>query len=374
MPSPDITPYLDLRIFDKSPQEIFDAAVLDLQTNLPAWVPREGNTEVLLLEALGLEVAESVFAINRLPSGIVEVLLRLFGITRDSGTPPVAALEFTMVDTAGYTIPAGTSARLSLPGGLPPIIFTTNTDLVIAPASSSGTVDATGDRYTDDANSTVAATALDLMDSIIAVDSVTFDSMTTNGRDPESSTTFFSRALTRFGRLSDTLVLPTDFSAYVLENADVYRAQAFDNWDGSGGTPGDDPGHITVAVYGNGATLSTGQKNALDAEMELICEANLSVHVIDPTITTQDVTAAVKVKSGYVIADVETACEAALADYLSPMTWLWSDTIRRFELVSLLDQVAGVDYVISITTPATDIALSGIATLVTAGTLAVTGS
>lgn len=372
MPSPDITPYLDLRLFDKDPQEIFDAAVLELQTNLPSWVPREGNVEVLLLEALGLEVSESIFAINRLPAGVVEILLQLFGITRDNGAAPIAVLEFTMVDTAGYTIPTGTSARLALPGGLTPIIFTTTMDLVIPAASSSGTVNATGDRFTDDANGTAAATPLELLDSIIAVDSVTFDSMNTNGRDPESTQDYFSRAVTRFARLTDTLVLPADFSNYALENPAIYRATALDNWDGSGGAPGDDPGHITVAVYGNNATVSGGEKTALEADMEIRCEANLDVHIIDPTITPIDVTVQAKALSGYVLADVQTAIENALNEYLDPMNWPWSDTVRRFELVSLIDQVAGVDYVDTLTTPAADVPLSGHATLVEPGTISVT--
>lgn len=372
MPSPDVTPYLDLSLFDKDPQDIYDAAVLELATNLPAWVPREGNIEVLILEALSLEVAESIFAINRLPSGIMEVLLRLFGITRDSGAAPVASLEFTMVDDTGYTIPAGTQARLALPGGLSPVIFTTSMDLVIAPLSTTGTVDAVGDRFTDDANGTAAATALDLLDSVVAVDSVVFDSMTTNGRDPESTQDYFSRAVTRFSRLTDTLVLPTDFSAYALEQPGVERAQAFDNWDGSGGSPGDDPGHITVAVYGDGAVLTGGEKTALEAAMEEICEANLDVHIIDPTITTQAVTATLKAKTGYVLADVQTAVEDALTAYLDPMTWPWSDTIRFYELISVMDQVAGVDYVVSLTVPAADVPLSGIATLADAGVLTIT--
>lgn len=372
MPSPDVTPYIDLRIFDKDPQDIFEAAQLDLATNLPAWVPREGNTEVLLLESMALEVAEGVFAVNRLPSGIVEALLKLFGIVRDSGAPPVASLRFDMIDSAGYTIPAGVSARLDLPGGVPSVIYTTNVDLVIPPASSFGLVDATGDRFTDDANGIASGTALTFLDSIIAVNTVKFDSMTTNGRDPESTTDYFTRATTRFARLSDTLVVPLDFELYALEQPNVHRAKAFDNWDGSGGAPGDDPGHITVAVYGNNADLSGGEKTDLDNAMEAIAEANLSIHVIDPVITVQNVTAQVKAKTGYVLADVQTAAVAAVNAYLDPMSWDWSSTIRRFELVSLLDQVAGVDYVDTLTTPATDISLSGIATLADAGTVSIT--
>ena len=372
MPSPDVTPYLDLRIYDKDPQDIFAAAIADLQTNLPQWIPLEGNTEVLLLEALALEVSESVFSINRLPSAIVQVLLKLFGITQDSGAAPIATLRFDMVGTTGYTIPAGVSARLALPGGLPPVIFTTTMELIIAPAASFGLVNATGDRFTDDANSVAGGTLLEFLDSVISVETVKLDSIADNGRDPETSDDYFARALERFGRLSDTLVLPSDFVSFALQDPTFYRAMAFDNWDGSGGAPGDDPGHITVAVYGNGAPNTSDEKTDLDTAMEAVAVANLSIHVIDPTITTQAVTATVKAKSGYVLADVQAAVVAALNNYLDPMTWSWSGTIRRFELISLMDQVPGVDYVVSVTTPASDVTLSAVANLVDAGTLTIT--
>lgn len=291
MPSPDARAYIDLTILDKDPQTLYEDAETQLQTELPEWVPREGNTEVLLLEAMAAQVAEAVYAINRLPDGIMEALLLLFGIERDSGTPPVANIQFTVVNSLGYTIPAGSEVRLDLSGGLEPILFTTNIDLVIPNGSTTGSVLATGDRFTADANNIPANTALEVLESIIYIESAKLVSITTGGTDPEDDAEYFSRGASRFSRLSETLVLPKHFTAYVLENPSVARATTLDNWDGSGGAPGDDPGHVTVAVYGNGTTLSTGVKNALQAEMEALATVNLQVHVIDPTITNIAVTA-----------------------------------------------------------------------------------
>ena len=53
----------------------------------------------------------------------------------------------------------------------------------------------------------------------------------------------------------------------------------------------------------------------------------------------------------------------ALDTYLSPDTWEWGGTVYRNELIALIDQVAGVDRVVSLTTPATDLALTGVAPL-----------
>lgn|SRR6185369_4733301 len=372
MPSPDIRAYVDLTVDDRTPQDVFADALATLQTNLPAWVPREGATEVLLLEALGMEVAEAVVAINRVPGAVNETLLKLFGITRNSGTTPVLSLKFTVANTGGYTIPAGTESRLSLPGGLESVVFSTDSDLVISAGFLTGTVSATGDRFTADANSVAVNTYLDLLDSILAVETVQLDQHLTNGEDPENDADYFARAVARFGRLSDTLVLPSHFTSFVLEDPTFKRAFTIDNWDGTGSTPGTVAGHVTVAVYGDGATNTSGEKSALLAKLEAAALANLTVHVIDPTITAVAVTATVKAKAGYVTSDVQTAVVAALTAYLDPMVWPWSGTVRRFELVSLMDQVPGVDYVVSVTTPASDVTLTGNAPLADNGTLTIT--
>lgn len=373
MPSPDASQYIDLTVYDLDQQDVFEKAETELLTNLPDWTPREGNIEVLLLEAMAGQMAEGIFAINRLPSGIMEALLQLYGIDRDTGSPPIANLTFTMVNTSGSTIPAGTEVELTLSGGLEPVIFTTNIDLVIAPGNSSGTVAATGDRFTADANNTPAATAVTLQDSLIYVDTVTL-TITTGGSDPEDDTDYFTRGTTRFSRLTETLVLPRHFQSYALEQTYVERATVLDNWDGSGGAPGDDPGHVTVAVYGNGSLVSGGNKTALQTAMDALSLANLTIHVIDPTITTINVTTTVKALPGFVSATVQANVVAALQAYLNPMTWEWSTTVWKNELITVVSTAEGVDYCVSMGTPASDTALSGYATLVTYGTLNVTVS
>lgn len=371
MPSPDATQYVNLTIYDADTQAVFENALLNLQTFLPDWTPREGNTEVLLMESLALMVSESVVAINRLPDGIMEALMLLFGIERNNGSPPHATLTFNMVNSLGYTIPAGTEARLTLAGGLDPVDFATDIELVIAPGNTSGSVAATGDRYTADANN-VSPQDLELLDSISYVETVHLDAIATNGTDPEDDQEYFTRGATRFSRLSETLVLPRHFTAYALEQTYVERATTLDNWDGSGGAPGDDPGHVTVAVYGNGAPLSSPQKTTLQAEMDALAATNLLVHVIDPTITSVAVTATVMAKAGFDTAAVDAEVTQVVTNYLNPATWPWSGTVRRFELVSLMDQVEGVDYVVSITVPAADVTLTGFAPLASAGAIDIT--
>lgn len=372
MASPDVTQYVDLTIFDRDVQSLYDAAVAQLQVELPDWVPREGNTEVLTLSALSLLVAESVFALNRLPGSITEILLKLFDVVRDIGAQPVANLTFTMANNAGYTVPAGVRSRINLPGGIEPVIFTTTIDLVIPNGSTSGTVSAVGDQYTDAANNTIPGTLLDYLESTLYVDSVSLAAITTSGRGQETDNDYFTRGLAQFQRLTSTLAIPSQFVSFVLENPVVHRAFVIDNFNAPGGTPGSDGGHVTVVVYGNGALLSGGDKTALLNSMTPLALSNLAIHVTDPTVTNINVTATVHAVAGFDHTTVQNSVIAALQAYLNPNSWDWSGTVRRNELIALMSNVEGVDYVTSITTPASDVSLSGNGTLANAGTLTIT--
>jgi uncharacterized phage protein gp47/JayE len=372
MASPDTTQYYDLRIEDKDPQDVFDNAIADLKTKLPDWIPRETNIEVMLLEAMSLMVAENIFAINRLPDGVVEVLLRLFGIERSNGTPPLATFEFHMTNDAGYTIPAGTSLRLALPGDLEPIIFVTDTELTIAAGQTSGAVAATGDRFTTEANGVTIDTVVELLDSIIAVDYVDTASVITGGNDPEDDEAFFTRGMTRLSRLNDTLVLPRHFVSAALEQPNIKRAIAIDNWDGTVAAPGTVAGHITVAVYGPDRLNTSGEKSDLLAILEESSLSSLAVHVVDPNINQIDVTVQVQGLAGYDAGTIVANVTAALEEYLSPMTWAWGGTVRYTELVTLISNCEGVDYIITMTTPSANVTMTGNAPLASADDINVT--
>lgn len=372
MASPDLTPYIDLRFFDKDPQDIFDAALEELTSRLPDWAPREGNVEVLLAEALALQVAESIFAINRLPGAIVMALLRMYGVEPDSGAQPLVDLQFFISDDLGHDIPAGTSVRLDLEGGFEPIVFSTVEALAVPPGSSTGTVQALGDRYTAEGNGVVSGTRVELIDSIAYVDVVETASVVASGVEPESDDDWIERGVQRFARLSETLVLPRHFEAAALEDPGVVRAKSLDNWNGSTGAPGDHGGHITVAVYGDGAFLTAPAKTTLEATLEESAAANLDVHVIDPTVQAIDVTVEVKRTTGYDDATVIASVQAALNEFLSQDTWDWGTTVFRNEIIGVISAAAGVDYVTTLTAPATDVTLTGYATLVSPGLMTVT--
>lgn len=110
MTSPDVTPYVDLTIFDASSQQIFLDAIDYARVALPEYAPQEGSIETVLLQAMALETQEAIYSINRLPGAVVEVLLRLLDVDRNSGTSATVVVKFIGSTTANFTVPLG--ARL----------------------------------------------------------------------------------------------------------------------------------------------------------------------------------------------------------------------------------------------------------------------
>jgi len=487
MPSPDYSPYIDLTIYDRDTQGIYDDAVALIQQTLPDWQPREGNTEVVLLEAVAQEVSEIVYAINRLPDGIMEALLQFFQISRDFGAAPTCDVMFHMAGTDGYTIPEGTRVSVAVEGQSDAIIFYTDVELTVNPGSSTGTVSATALDYTDIANGIASGTQVEILDSIIYADYATLNSTVIGGRTSEGDDDYIERGVNRFNRLSSTLVLPSDFESAALENPGVTRAKALDmfaligidgpalttatpattggtlaagtyyyavsvynvngestpatpttatttgttgqvtlTWaapsvpygvpaitgyyvyrgtasnnlkqiatvaagtltyvdTGSAGTtdpptsnttgpayPGSLPGHVLVVLYGPDGPVTTSTKSQVQSVFDASSAAILDAKVGDPQIVTQNVTVTVRALPGWDTADVTDNITADLTTYLSPQVWSWEGVIRRYELIQLISNSEGVDFVETLTTPSGDVYMDGYAPLPQLGIATVT--
>lgn len=375
-PTPDLSAYVDLRLFDISDQTIVEGAIAALQFNLPGWIPREGNTEILILESIALEIAEGIVAVNRLPGAVVQAILLLAGVDRDYGAAPVASATFTLGDTNGYTIPGGTRIYLSLDDGTTVTFLVEPPGLTVPAGEASGTVSIIGDEYTGAANGMPAGTRMVMADPLPFIESVELATDVADGRDTETDNEWRDRGVARLSRLSDALVVPRHFEAAALERAEVVRALGIDLYDPqTGPDPGDNPGHMTVAVLGeNGAPLSTEAKDLIRADLEDRAVAVLVVHVIDITVVSVAFGAQVHVADGFDSAVVIQSIKDTLTAYVDPLTWVWGGVIRRNEIISLVDRVDGVDYVIdvSIGGGSGDYTLADVADLPKAGVLTVT--
>jgi hypothetical protein len=352
-PPPDTSAYVDLRIFDRSDQEIVETALAAAQINLPEWTPQEGHTEVVLIEALGLEMAEAIVAINRLPGALLETLLRLAGIARDFGAAPTAQVQITCADSLGHTIPPGTRMYLPTTNGSGVVVMLVEPPgLEIPSGSSTGVVSVIGDVFTDSVNGLPVGTTLQMVSPLPFIESVVLVTPTADGRNPESTEDWRDRGVARLSRLSEALVLPRHFEAAALENPNVARVVAVDNNDPTTSGVGDDPGHITVAVLGDGgANLSEATKLEIQQALQAQAAAQLDVHVSDIQIVDVTVQVGLTLVNAVDPDAVTQAVVDAIDAYIDPLTWSYGRTIRRNEIISLVDQVPGVDWVDSVTIP-----------------------
>lgn len=375
MASPDVASYVGLELLDVDAQTLIDNALAGLQTTFPDWTPREGNTELVLLEALAAMVEDNVYVLNTLPGGLAEVLLRLFGLTRDQGAPPTAEVLFSLADNGGHTIPAGTTVRLDLGTGVDPVDFTTDNDLVVPVGATAGTVTASGGEASVEANGKAAGTRLELLDAISYVNTVELAAAAAGGRLAEDGAAFLDRAVPLLSRLTSTLVRPVDVEAYVAGAAAVTRVKALDLFNPAdpASTPGGSPGYVAVAVAtAGGGALPQVEKDALAADLRNRMHAGLVINVVDADVTLVDVTARVLRFAANTDAEVAQNVRQAITDYLNPDGWAWGGTVYLNELISAIDRAVGVDIVLEVSAPGGDLTLPGYAPLAKAGTVTVT--
>lgn len=370
--TPDLSQYVDLRLYDRDAQAVFDVMIQDLQNKIPGWVPDEASTEVALLESMSVGLAESIFAINRLPGSIMVVLMQMFGITRDDGKFATGKVKVTAVDTFGHTIPADTRFLLTNNEGIDPLVLTMPNAVVIPAGSNSAIVDVTGDQFSEDYNGTPAGTAVEILESISWMERATISTAISGGRAPEEDSEWVARGSARLRRLSSVLSNKTQFVEATLEDASVSMAVAIDNYNPTLPTPENSPGHITVVVYGNGGTVPNENKEAIQDMLTENASANLIVHVVDPTIVPVNITLAIKRTGAFDEAGTTANIIDALQDYFNPNLSGWLSVIRRNEIIALAGSTPGVDYVDSITEPASDVTLTGTAPLAELGTVTIT--
>lgn len=375
MASPDLADLVDLTIFDVDPFDLIDRATIDLAVKWPGARLEVISYEMAILEAFARIVAEDIYALNRMPGAIVEVLLRLFGIVRSTGALPTTVIRFNLSDLGVHQVNAGTRVTLELGGASPPLAFTTDANVVSVAGDGFVDAAATATSYTAVANGIPAGTVVTVQDAVAYVDSAALAAPVAAGADEEADADWRARGVQLFATLTSTLVKPEHFTYAALQWPGVYRATTIDNWDptAGGGAGAVVLGHVTVAVLGEGGVLLSGAaKLALAADLDSKAQANLAVHVVDPTITAVAVSTTVRRLLTYDDATVGDNVAAALAGYLNTDTWPWAGTVRVFELLSLIDDVEGVDYVESVTVPAADLPLAGVAPLAEAGAIAVT--
>ena len=353
------------------PDVLAASALDDLMTRIPGWVPREGHLEVAMIEVFSRLVAENRDVASAVPASI----FRYFG-TSLMGIPPVDAASalarstWTVVNDLGYTIDAGTLVGYQLASDRQ-AYFRTVDPVTIAPGQ---TTTASGEVLLRAISPGAAYNGLPagpvrLVDALAFVSTVTATETTAGGIDAETAEAYLDRLRQELRLLTPRPIVPNDFAVLARRIAGVDRSIAIDGYNPANGTY-DNERMVTVAladVLGN--PVPDTVRAEVEAYLEAQREVNFVVHTIGPRYTTVDVAATLKALPGFDIETVRAAAIQTLRDYLDPKSWDWSVVVRKNELISILDRVEGVQYVDAVTTPADNIILQGVATLVRAGAL-----
>jgi hypothetical protein len=355
MASPDITPYSDLTVFDKQPDEIYDDQVAYGRIVLPEWTPVAGSVEDALLQAASGVTGELLAAINRVPSSILEALLKLFGIERSTGSPPVAQIHVDFIDDQNRKVPAGTRfGWLDTSTTNPQLyVFETQEEFTASQQDSMVVVEAVGtlrEKYPE----LDEGTPIRLLSNVSYVVRAFLEEDLDSGQDPETDQNYFTRAIAILKSYSAALVLPHQFETYVIsEYTNVFRAKAFTRLDPT--NPDNEiisenfsgtNGHLTVYACGvNGASLSSQSASAVVEDINSKSVGGLIVHVEPPHLVPIGVYVVLVVNPGFNGSNVLGAVEGRISSFLSPNSWDWGDVIFYNDIVAIIEGVPGVDRV-----------------------------
>lgn len=218
MASPDFRPYVDLSIYDKQPADLYTEAVNYASTALPEFSPRTGTVEDALLQATSYVGGELIAAINRLPNGLMDGIMNLFGLVRKEASFATGTAIFTAVDSAGANIPSGTQVgyiETTSSGTILHVFETIEPATITAGNTTSSQVDI-------QAISTGSVPSLVVDDPLIILTqtnrllSAKIGADVTQGLAAETDVEYFTRGATFLSGLTQGLVTATQITNRVL--------------------------------------------------------------------------------------------------------------------------------------------------------------
>lgn len=232
MPSPDFRQYVDLTIYDEQPADIYLEAIDYARAALPEFISRQGTVEDAVLQAMSFISAQTIAAINRLPNGLMEGILRLLGFERKEPTFATGTVYFTAIDTNGINIPSGTKIgydEFTSEGGSIQHLFTTIESTFIPEGQSQSPpvrfrADASGPKppLTTGQEMVILTSSNKLFQAFLS-------STIVQGTEGEPDIEYFGRGANFIQSLTSGLVTAPQVTAHILNNhPNTYRVKVHD--------------------------------------------------------------------------------------------------------------------------------------------------
>lgn len=282
--------YIDVP-FDDDPDALAEEAFEFLQIQYPDWLPNDGNLDTWMLEAMARIGSEIMRLAAQVPKEIFkfagEDLFRVLPVEAQSA---VASTTWTMNDSAGYTIDAGSLVGIRTSGN-ELVAFQTVVEIVIPPGqtvNSNVSIIAVEEGEAGSGLGDVGE-GMELIDQLTFVSSITLNAPTSGGEDAESTDEYLDRLKEVLSLLTPRPVLAKDY-APVARSYIGGRSVAIDNW-----IPGTneqqtiditpDPTGGTFTLTWNAQTALGIPWNATAAQIQTALEGLSNIGVGDVRVT-----------------------------------------------------------------------------------------
>jgi hypothetical protein len=367
----DYSPYINLRIYDKDPAELYLTALDILQQNVPQLTIRPGTIEDGMIQAFSFISTIAINHINVIPNRLVEGIASLMGATRTNGTYATVPVTIQALDYSGGTLEAGTVFEFVYVSGsetlreyyelpLAATIDSVDPDLVANPPTPLPSISTTLSALEIGERRTIPAGAvLTILNSQFVSDRAVARSGFSQGSTQEGDAEFLSRFATYLQSMTTTSSTARQIEAYALTNYSfASRVKAYDLTNALSNRSigaADVPGYLSLFVYGNGRSLSEFEKIRLYEDISERVLAGLSVIVED--IDLLDVTVSVEaiLEETADFSSTTSAVKAILTNYLSPLNFPCTDpAIRKNALIGKVNSIPSVVYVHSLSLTCAD--------------------
>ena len=360
--SVDFSPYLNLRIYDKEPGELYLTALEIMRLNVPQLSIRPGTIEDAMLQSFAFLSTVAINHINALPNRLVEGVANLMGVERTETRFASTQVTITAIDYAGGSLESGTIFEHSytvggqkladyyelgsatsiesvqpVSGANPPTplpsITTTITAIEPGPKKS-----------------IVSGSVLTILNSQTVADSAVANDNFFQGELGEDDAQFLARFATQLQSMSNVLTTAKQIETYILSKYTfVSRVKAYDLTNSENNrakNAANAPGYVSVFVYGDGKPLSVFERTTIYNDLVNKSMAGLQIVVQDMNILTLTVSATIKIAQGSDFTSTLAAIKLGLTEFFSPAGFsLIDEAIRKTSIFSKIISVDSVVYV-----------------------------
>lgn len=332
----DFSRYVNLRIHDVDAGSLYRQMIEVARTVMPEFNLRRGTVEDSIFQSSAYTAAIATNAINRVPDGLMQGIVSLFGFQRNFGSRATITATATLYGTSGGAIPVGTQFRYryvdSANGTFSDFLFVTSEDTVItASANPTGTLQLTCDAFGEIPAADTGTTLLPLsVDTDI--NTVTVASFS-NGTNALTDAEYLDSAKTFLESISTTYVTAKQLESAILSNFPyVARCKVFDLMDPNGDRGvqvfltdtnknvnlSSYKGYVGIFVYGFGRALSSNELGNIQSFAASSSMAGLDIEVVNFQTVTPTIAVTASYDSSFSQTSTTESIKLSLAEYLSP--------------------------------------------------------